>query len=278
MKNNIRQKYEELKFENEIKKIKLSLEHGAKFMDQTEGNIPPEIESEFLDYVQQFEIAQQNCKSIQVYDFIGRPEYKLLTAIPEASLSDELKRLLDILADNQVFIDTIYEVEEAELYRFITEEFFFEETDDIRIEGMMHCFIYEEFHPNDPKDINRMCNEILERVFDKKSNLDGLDFSLAERVEIDHKVLKKKDFIKKLNEIREFFGSLNLVSLVINSVLVDSDTACAKYEIEYSSKVEGVDKLVSHSGEGEFGLINEYGSWSVNRLSIPGLIEPQNVS
>lgn len=45
-------------------------------------------------------------------------------------------------------LDFLCDVDDAEAYRFITEELMDEEIDDIRIEGLRHCFIYEEFHPN----------------------------------------------------------------------------------------------------------------------------------
>jgi hypothetical protein len=39
------------------------------------------------------------------------------------------------------------------LYRFIAEELFFHEMNNVRVKGMVTCFIYEEFHPNAKLDI-----------------------------------------------------------------------------------------------------------------------------
>ncbi len=273
MKNRINQsnKIEELKFENELKKIKLSLEHGAEFINLTDENIPAEIESEFLNHVEQFEKAQSESKRIQIYDFIGRPEYKALHSIPEAFISFELEGLLEILGGNQISIDSICEVDDAEMYRFITEELFFEETDDIRIEGMMHCFIYEEFHPNDDYDIRRTCSGLIETLFDKMSGLDSRFMDLADEIEIFHKFLMKEDFIVKVNEFRDSYSSINLFCFVMTAVHIEEARAHVRFEIEYSLKIEGTEELVCFSEQGELGLVKDFEFWFINRICIPGL-------
>ena len=55
---------------------------------------------------------------------------------------------MNILNKNSIQLDTICDVEEREIYRFVTEELFSHKMDNMRIPGMMACFIYEEFHPN----------------------------------------------------------------------------------------------------------------------------------
>jgi len=57
------------------------------------------------------------------------------------------------------------------LYRFITEELFKEELDDIKIEGMTHHYIYEEFHPNHEHDIKNRCKEFLDEFLNKNIKL-----------------------------------------------------------------------------------------------------------
>lgn len=41
-----------IKQENEFKKLKLAIEHGAEFLDfKSKTDLPPEIEGQFLDYI-----------------------------------------------------------------------------------------------------------------------------------------------------------------------------------------------------------------------------------
>src|SRR5580658_2338469 len=89
-----------LRMENEVKKMKLSLEHGMNFSmppGQKENQLPPEIESQFLDHVQRFEEAWSKSKTIPLYDFIGKPAFRKVAEIPDKDIGDELKRVVDIL-------------------------------------------------------------------------------------------------------------------------------------------------------------------------------------
>jgi len=47
---------EKIRLENEIKKIKLSLEHGMDLSHSyTDEELPPEVEGAFLDHIKQWE-------------------------------------------------------------------------------------------------------------------------------------------------------------------------------------------------------------------------------
>ena len=95
---------EQLKFENELEKIKLNLEHGAEFIDLTEHGIPAEVERDFLNQVEQFESAHGNCKRIQIYDFIGRPDFKVPSEIKKEDICKELEEVRDVLMQHQICI------------------------------------------------------------------------------------------------------------------------------------------------------------------------------
>ena len=82
---------ERLKQENEIKRMKLKLEYGADFPAEFKNeNLPPEMESQFLDNVMEFEKAFHNSERIMVYDFIGKPEYRKSDTVPDSEISTEL--------------------------------------------------------------------------------------------------------------------------------------------------------------------------------------------
>ena len=62
-----------LKEENEFKRLKLSLESNAFFLDFKTQNLPPEIEGLFLDNIMNFQKAYENAKKISIYERIGKP-------------------------------------------------------------------------------------------------------------------------------------------------------------------------------------------------------------
>ena len=123
---NPKDKLNRIRHENEEKKKQLIEEHGAFFGNMTnENNLPPEIESQFLDNIKAFENEFQSAKQIQLYDFLGKPNYRKLEELTDAEVSKELERIMKLMSNNQVSLDTICEVDDRELYRFITEELFF---------------------------------------------------------------------------------------------------------------------------------------------------------
>jgi hypothetical protein len=69
---------ENLRTENEFLKLKLMLEHGGQFGEMEEDSnteLPPEIENQFLNNVLAFEKQFSEHKVIKVYDKIGRPQH-----------------------------------------------------------------------------------------------------------------------------------------------------------------------------------------------------------
>lgn len=132
------------------------LEHGAIITGPSDTNaVHPMIENEFLNSVEAFESSFRNAKPILLYDFIERPDFIPVTDIPDSQVCVELDKIMNILNNKGIQLDTLCDVEEREIYRFVTEELFVHEMDNVRIPGMMTCFIYEEFHHNHEYDLRR---------------------------------------------------------------------------------------------------------------------------
>jgi len=82
-----------------------------------------------------------------------------MAEIPPDWLESELGNVVEFLSPHDISVDCLAGVSNEELCRFITSELIHHEIDDIRIEGVRHCFIYEEFHPNDEYEA-KMFDEI----------------------------------------------------------------------------------------------------------------------
>ncbi|HRG59589.1 MAG TPA: hypothetical protein PK323_11575 [Bacteroidia bacterium] len=92
--DNEEQSQEELRMENEIKKLKLTLEHGAKFYEKPESNLPLGIEKEFLDYIKHFEQKYEDVKRTTVYEFVGQPAFKKVEESADSELDTEIEKVL----------------------------------------------------------------------------------------------------------------------------------------------------------------------------------------
>src|SRR6187399_378146 len=180
---------EKIKAENELLKMKLTAEFG---MQSGDSSLDDETENEWLNYLYQFEKSYSEAKRIKVYDFIGRPAFKEISCLNKDEIENELNRLLDVMHQNNISLDCLTDYDDEIIYKFITEELFEEETDDMRINGMMHCFIYEEFHPNHEYDLRCLGKEFYENFF-----ADDWNEIIAEHQFNEDMIYNKKNFTRE---------------------------------------------------------------------------------
>jgi hypothetical protein len=150
---------------NEKKKEDLRKRYGMQLEGHTE-DLSPQDESEWLDYITEFERQFENAAEITVRERIGNPAVRPVSDISDAELEAELDRLLELLYEHNIVVDFINEVDDREVYRFIIEELLDEMMDDIRIPEMYSHFTYEDFHPNDEEDVKQWAEEFLHAFFE----------------------------------------------------------------------------------------------------------------
>ena len=151
---------------NEAKKSELAERYGAHFSESSPG-LPPDIESRWLENIEEFERKFENVPRCSVREMLGFPEFKPLDQIPQEQLEHELDKALDLLARHSLVVDCLAVVSHEELYRFVTTELLDHEIDNVRIEGWNTCFIYEDFHPNDEYDARSSAEHFLWNLFER---------------------------------------------------------------------------------------------------------------
>ena len=258
---------ERLAFENELKKAKLIAETGAKFGGLS--NLPPEIESQWLDQIHAFDHAFNNAKRIKLKQSIGNPVLKLPSELSDEEISHELDKVVELLHKNNIVLDTICEVEEREVYRFIVEELMEEEVDDVKAEGWTSHFIYEEFHPNHEYDIQRAVKDYLLTLLG--GDISFCDATLAhEIISVSGETLK----VEAVKSILECFIEANagatLEELVFKENSIDEEGAFQKFYIRYKTKLQESDEAIVLDGDGTFTFTYMYGYYYINGISIPG--------
>jgi len=126
---------------SQAKKDKLRDEYGMEF-DYTDSRLSPEAENEWLDHVLEFERQFEQARRITVRERIGDPPIQPLGDLPPYAVDEAVTALLDLLAAHDIAVDFLGDVDEAEAYRYISEELLDQEMDDVRIEGMVTHFPY----------------------------------------------------------------------------------------------------------------------------------------
>jgi hypothetical protein len=130
---------------NDEKKAALEKRFGMRFHRDGPRKIPPDVEAQWLDFVEEFEEKFETAEEVPLRQFAGFPEAPPIATLAPDKIEEALEKLLEHLAAHEVFIDFPDEVEAPEAYRFVTEELLDEPVHDIRIPGMRCRFVYEEF-------------------------------------------------------------------------------------------------------------------------------------
>ena len=248
---------EDIHFENELKRLKLQMETGMNF-SKVDSSLPPEIEGQFLDYISNFERAYQNAVQTTVEAFLGNPTWRPVAEISDDEIADALDAALEILNDKNIRLNVLYDVEDREVYRFITEELMAVEIDDMHVPGMYSYFIYEEFHPNDREDA-RMQAESFLRCFLHESK------ELNWKSEVTSEMRNSAHF----TGFHEGFDAFRNVQLEVADIELENDRATAHFQGSFKALLKG--EKFAFSGTGNIELVKEDEWWLVSGLTLPSM-------
>lgn len=275
---NIPKNDDDKRIENGLKKKELEDKYGAVFSDHTD--LPLDLENAWLKNVEAFEESFSNAKTTSVFNFIGQPEFAKLSALNDQEISKELDRILDLMQERGVSLDTICEVDEKELYRFITEELMMHEIDDIKIPGMMTCFTYEEFHPNAKLDIEQAIEYFFGFTMKKVENIGGEGYDLLyidteSYLNNEGQLLDRIYVEKTINNFLDSFDSFEFSKNDTLEISVNNEEtrAIVKVDVAYKAYYNNSREWNEYQGIAHFKLRpSKYGGWSIYNFNIPGLV------
>ncbi len=258
---------EEIRFDNEVKKLKLKAEYGAHF---GEGDIPlpAELESQWLEYITDYENFCKKHGTKKVKQVIGQPTLPLENSLSDEEIPTALNDLLDLLHQHEISLSVLYDTPDRDIYKFITEELLEEEMQIIPIPGMFTQFIYEEFHPNDIEDLRNQTEEFLNKLV--SLDFTYMDFLLSSSCQLGEEVLGNKVFIDRLKVQLTPIDSIKLLVFTIQSVNINNNDAKVDIDITYEVN-SGSQAIEIHKDNAWLKFKNEYGYWGVHSLNIPGI-------
>lgn len=251
---------DEQRFENELKKLKLKAETGAEFLGVDSNEIPANIESQFLDNVIAFTKATERKEFKKVRAILGNPDFPSADALAGQNVTLHLDRAFDLLNENSIALEMIYEVADDEIYRFIIEDLFEHEMAVIDVPGMVNNFIYEEFYPNHKEDLKKYTKEFVTMLC--SSDFEYMESLVTSQVEFRDHSFTSKEFIDTMADLMKM-ERINLNTLDITQVIVESE--------DYATVT--VEMLFSHYKKQTLSLrfAYEYGYWYVCSLIWPDL-------
>ena len=135
---------------NKKEKLDLIIEDDTILLeDITAEPILEDVEddTEFISRVKEFEEKHKNSKLINVYKLIGKPSLVKTKKNQGKNLKSEYDKLITLLDKNHIIVHFQNDYPLSEKYRFITEEIFKQDVENIKNSNIRISFIYEDFHP-----------------------------------------------------------------------------------------------------------------------------------
>jgi hypothetical protein len=127
---------------NDAKREELERQFGGRFFHAPRSRLPPEIEGEWLAYVEDMERRLRNAVPVPLRAIVGVTVAPALADLPDSAVEPELESLLERFAQHDVLVDFPDGVEAPEAYRFIVEELLDELVLDLRAPGVRMHILY----------------------------------------------------------------------------------------------------------------------------------------
>ncbi len=261
---------EQLRFENEILKLKLETEMGALAINVPD-NMPPALANAWLNSIYNFEKNHQNSENKKtVFEHLGKPTFKKVEELTPENVKKELEHFLTLLKEHGMELNVICSYEPAIIYNFIVTELFPYEILHVNESGGMTVFTYEEFHPNIDYDIRRSTDEFLWSFFDKREfnefNLVFLNDKIHTKM---GSVISTGECLLIMRDVQEVYKDRILYDIEISEIIFDNSGGKSISNISYShhdgSEIKKVIVVLEFT--------SDYYYYTINRISIPGILE-----
>jgi hypothetical protein len=266
---------EKLKAENEFLKMKLMLEKGASFGSmETESELPPQIENQFLNYITEFEKQSENPRSIRLFDKIERPaHFKPVAEIQNEEMDAAWKELSGYLNKYQISLDVCSpNISTRELYRFTTEELFEQEMDDMSIPGMTHGFIYDEFHPDPVYDNTKAATEDCINYILEKRPIEWTPHFNKENLRLNqHHPLTIDQFKNIVNQFKFAYDELEINEITGPYCVVNMKDSLVSGTYKITATVAKETVTLSGQWKVLFERDEELSYWYITEVNIEGI-------
>jgi len=271
--NESRRNEENLQMENQFLKMKMMLEHGAQF--GSSNDLPAAVENDFLRSVMEFEKQWDTGERVKVFDKLGKPShFKPVNEIPDNEIDQEWVQLFEFMQERGIELSVCSpNVGARELYRFTIEELFEAETDNISISGMMTCFIYDEFHPDDKYENERVAVEDCINYFFYRDFF--FEHHFAESVQVNqHRNLSHDELKFVVQNFKKQYNDIARMDVHSTSCQFNNDKCIVHGSYEVALVTKEKPKIKKGYWSVEFYRDEQLGYWYICNVQIRGISIP----
>lgn len=260
--------HNDLRFENEFKKLKLRAEFGIKLIESPTGSI--QQEHEWLNNLEEFEACHADYNQVPIFVYLGEPSHFLpVEKLTRWALPRELQKLQSLLAENQIQVESLCALDDKELYRFIFDEVFWKEIPKNRDANHIKRFLYEEDHPNQAYEIKTTIEEFVQRCFSQLwTRVEG---QFYDRVQSQRRSsLRKEQILSKLQNWVRLYENIQLTDISFSRIETDTKQATAAAYISFEALLPDTYELYNGQLSANFQLRTEdLTLWQLSGIFIP---------
>ncbi len=264
--DNPKKSEEDIQFEREFNKLKLSAEYGAPFPEKKKEELPSdETEADFLTRMRELEDAIQNPDKTKIIELLGFPNFPKVENLSDAEVSAALELATTALGNKNIVLDVIYPTPDREIYRFITQELLQFEGGGAGAGGMTRHLIYEEHYPNHTEDIKADITDVLHFIC--RGHKGSMPWRIANKVSLYGEIVSQEEFEVVMGNHRDVFQGMSFIGVDAVKVAFDGSKAHAKAKFRhYLDQSSGSPGEVSAEAEFYFELDDDM--YLLNRLVI----------
>jgi hypothetical protein len=254
---------------NEQKRKRLEEKYGARFSFD-DSDAPPEIISEWLDTVEEYERQFQGAGKTTVRTYAGNPSYPHPSSLRPGEIPGKLRTLIDHLGAHAIAVHFDRTVPPAEAYRFIVEELFEMEIDDVHIAGMTHSFVYEDFHPDQAACATMFAGHFLYSLFGRDA--EGC-MRRADRDELYSPSGRAVSRDEMSHAIESFIGGVAVFTgsdVSETGCEVERDYATVRFAVSWTGLQAGTFRSLAATGTATIRMKRCGIAWNVVRVECPG--------
>lgn len=266
------QEGEKLDVENKCLRMKLMLESGAEFFSNDNG-LPPDVENIFLQHIVEFENQFRNQRQTTIRERIGSTgRFKPADELSDDEVGKAWDELRELLNQSNISLSVCSpNVKPRELYSFALGEFMDIEVADVRMPGMLTCFIYDEFYPDPEYECQRTAEEIIRSVFLKSDFKSGYGLPM-ENIELNGELLSTRDeFYLRASKFRDLFEDLVLGDALCCKTQVNGDTGIVTGSYTLDAYLQTEEFRMAGTWEIELAYDQEMKMWDAKRITIRGI-------
>jgi hypothetical protein len=266
---------ENLRIENEILRIKIKTELGGDY--ERDENLSPELENEFLKNILSFEHRYSKIKMVKIADLLGNPVVEKAAKLDDTAIVKAYNDLEELLAQKNIVVEFTRPRDARFKYRFITEELFEHETDDMEVAGMTKYFNYEEFNPDHEAEITDYTIKFLADWFVRKT--DAAKWYMDDQfIQPDGKAFTKDEMLASFKKVFAAYTAFEDSGYAMGDVQFDLNTGAsavnegmgfAEGMVKYTAVLESGEKKPVE-GPFKFYFSRIYGRWRIFYFYLTG--------